>query len=137
MRMLIVYYSRSGKVKKMAEKSALSRGADLLEIKDTVRRKGPVGYMKAGYQAMKKRSTPIARIDADISSYDKIIICGPVWAGSIACPIRTFLNKYKDQIKEVEYILMHASKDNHYDEIFEEMDRILGKSAVMRTSIYR
>ncbi|MDP4109009.1 MAG: flavodoxin [Bacillota bacterium] len=137
MRVLVVYYSRSGNVKKTAEKAAASRNADLLEIKDTVNRKGPVGYIKSGYHAVKKKSTPIGRIDTDISSYDRVVICGPVWAGTMASPVRTFLQKYKSQIREAEYMLLHASKDNNYDGIFEEMDVILGKTAVMRTSLSR
>ena len=137
MRVLFVYYSRSGKVKTTAGKLAASRGADIIEIKDTVNRRGPIGYVKSGYQATKKKSTPIGRIDTDIASYDRVVVCGPVWAGSLSSPVRTFLEKYKDQIKEVEYVLMHASREKNYDQVFEEMDRLIGKTAVMRTSLYR
>ncbi len=137
MRVLIVYYSRSGKVKEMAEKAAVSRGADIVEIKDTVKRGGPVGFIKSGYQAARKKSIPIARIDTDIAAYERVVVCSPVWAGTMASPIRAFLEKFKYQINEAEYMLMHASRKNNYDEVFDEMDRILGKTAVRRTSLYR
>jgi menaquinone-dependent protoporphyrinogen IX oxidase len=134
---LIAYYSRKGHVKKMAETYATKYHFDILEIKDTVNRHGIFGFLKAGSQAAKKISTPIEQIQLDLTAYDKVILCSPVWAGNMACPIRTFLKEYGSQIKMVEFVLMSGGKGNDLADVFTEMDSISGLSSILNTRLSR
>jgi len=124
---LIVYYSLTGNVKKMAQEMAQKRDADLYEIKDLVKRNGILGFTKSGYHALFKKCTPIAPVNIDFEQYKTVIVCGPVWAGNIDSPVRTFLKKYAGSIAKIEYVIMCGDKNKQYTEIFNELDRITGK----------
>ncbi len=132
---LVAYYSRKGHVKKIAESYAGKNGYELYEIKDTVNRDGLFGFMRAGRQAMKKIATPIEPVAADLASYEKVVVCGPVWAGTFACPIRTFLQDYGSSINAVEYILVSGGKEGAYQGLFAEMDGICGKKHLRGQSL--
>ncbi len=58
---LVVYYSRSGHTKKAAEALSNVLECDIEEVVDTTNRDGPIGYLRSGYQAIRKKSTPIKK----------------------------------------------------------------------------
>lgn len=124
---IIVYYSKTGNVKEMAGELAVKRNADIFEIDDLINREGFWGFAKSGYQALRKKSTPIAHINIDLTKYTTAVVCGPIWAGSMTPPIRTFLKDYAGNFKNIEYVIMHADKKKKYKNIFKEMDAITGK----------
>jgi flavodoxin len=103
MKTLIVFYSRTGTTKKLAEKIAEFLKADIEEIIDLKDRSGAVGWLASGRDAMKKKLTDIKKINNDISKFDLIIIGTPNWAGSVTPAIRTFLLKNKDNIKKIAF----------------------------------
>lgn len=104
MKALVIYYSRSGNTRKVAEAIAEALRADveveLEEIVDTKKRKGVFGFIVAGKDAALKRTTTIEPIKADLSSYDLVVIGTPVWAGTVASPVRTFLSKHGSNVKQ-------------------------------------
>lgn len=135
MKTLVVYYSRSGAVKRLAEKKAAQRESDLLEIKSRISYCGFTGYFKGGYHAVTNKDIPIYPVLEDLSAYDTVIVCGAVWAGTICTPVRSFLKKYGHKIKQIEYVIMHADKKNEYLEVFDEMDTLSGKKRSAQESI--
>ena len=77
---LIIYYSFSGKTRKIAEELVKKETADIYEIKDNK----PLGKLKA-YTAgiiasIKGKAWLIKQPDIDITKYDKITMLAPVWA---------------------------------------------------------
>lgn len=126
---LVVYYSLKGHVKKAAEDYAAKNGCELAEIVSLAKYGEKSVYFIGGMQATFKLC-PKIRFKADLSKYDKVIVCSPVWASTIAAPVRTFLKKYGKNIKKVGYILMHADKEQTYEKVMDEMDAILGKKRV-------
>ena len=133
---LVAYYSRKGNVKAAAESYAKKHGYELLEIKDTVNRKGFLGFINAGRQSGRKMATPIEPIDKDIAAYDKVVLCTPVWAGNCACSIRTFLQTYGNQIKEIDYVIMSGGKSAHQS-IIDDLDALAGKKHGKATCLVR
>jgi len=103
MKKLIVYYSRTGTTKKVAEILSVKMQADLVEVIDMQDRSGLSGYVRSGYEAVMKKSVPIKPLGRDLSSYDLIIVGTPVWAGTMSTPIRTFLQENRDSIKRVAF----------------------------------
>jgi len=101
MKTLILFYSRTGITKKIAENLTNSLGADIEEVFDTVNRSGVFGYMRAGKDAISKKLTIIKPLIHNLSDYDLIIIGTPVWVGLMATPIRTIITEQKDKIKQV------------------------------------
>ena len=62
MKSLVVYYSRSGNTRFVAEKISQEIGGDIEEIIDKKRRNGLVGFVLSGYDATRGRITEIAEI---------------------------------------------------------------------------
>jgi len=57
---LVVYYSRTGNAKFMAETIAAELGSDLEEVIDLRNRQGKLAFLPAGRDAMRGRETEIA-----------------------------------------------------------------------------
>lgn len=94
MKRLIVYFSRSGHNKKIAEDLSKMLAADIEEIVD----KKPKGFMMSGYQSMNKKITEIAKVKYRPSDYEQIIVVAPMWFGGIPPALRTYAEKFLSNI---------------------------------------
>jgi flavodoxin len=90
MKKIVVYYSRTGNTRFVAEKIAEVLKADLCEVIDKKKRKGRLGFITGGYDATREKLTKIT-VSKSIEDYDLVIVGSPVWAGKITPAIRTFL----------------------------------------------
>lgn len=99
MKTLIIYYSRTGATKKLAEKLATVFSADLEVIKDPTNRSGLKGYINCGKEAVLKKLALIDPISHNLKDYDLVLVGTPVWAMTISSPIRAFLENYKSEFK--------------------------------------
>ena len=84
MKILIVYYSRTGTTKKIAEELSKNFNADLEEIVDKKNRAGAIGWVMSGRDNIKKALTEIEEVKNDPSQYDLVIFGSPNWVGTIA-----------------------------------------------------
>ncbi len=91
MKSLVVYYSRTGKTKFVAETIAAELGSDLEDIVDLKNREGKMGWMSATRDASGEKETQISPTKKAPKDYDLIIIGTPVWAFSTTPAIRTYL----------------------------------------------
>jgi flavodoxin len=91
MKSLVVYYSRTGKTKFVAEKIAAELGSDIEKIEDLKNREGKMGWMSATRDASREKETPISPTKKNPADYDLVIIGTPVWAFNPASAIRTYL----------------------------------------------
>ncbi len=122
---LVVFFSRMGYVKKQAYEIANRFGADVYEIKATERTQGTLGFWWCGRFAMHRWAMPIAPLAIDWSAYDRVTVCTPVWAFSLAAPVREFCKQAVGKIKAADYVLVHYTKGK-YASVAQEMDRLLG-----------
>jgi menaquinone-dependent protoporphyrinogen IX oxidase len=125
MQALIVYYSRSGQTRKVAEELAKALQCDVEEIFDTVNRAGPLGFLSAGRQAGNKSLTKLQPVKNDPSKYDLVIIGTPVWARHVSTPIRTYLAESKEKLKNVAFFCTEGSTGN--EATFSDMEEVSGK----------
>jgi flavodoxin len=93
MKTLVIYYTRTGNAKFIAETIAAELGADIEEVIDLKNRQGKLSFISAGRDAMRAKETEIAQTKRTPTNYDLIIIGQPIWAGSPTPAIRTYLNK--------------------------------------------
>ena len=93
MKTLVIYYSRTGNARFMAETIAAELGADIEEVIDLKNRQGKLAFLPAGRDAMRGKETEIAQAKRTPTDYDLIIIGQPIWAGSPTPAIRTYVNK--------------------------------------------
>jgi flavodoxin len=128
MKTLILFYSRTGITKKIAENLTNSLGADIEEVFDTVNRSGVFGYMRAGKDAISKKLTIIKPLIHNLADYDLIIIGTPVWVGLMATPIRTIITEQKDKIKQVALFCTQGA--NYTQGALADMTKLLEKQIV-------
>jgi flavodoxin len=100
MKILVVFYSRSGHTKKVAENLAKGLKADIDEIVDLKDRSGIKGWLLAGGDGMKGALTEI-KTSKNPKNYDLVIIGTPIWAWNSAPATRTYVTKFKKEIKNL------------------------------------
>lgn len=95
MKSIIVYYSLDGNTRYVAEKIAADTGAELLElIPEKPYSTGKIGKFFWGGKSVVLGDMPeLHEYRKDFEGYDLVIIGTPIWAGSFAPPIKTFLHE--------------------------------------------
>ncbi len=135
MKELVVYFSRKGRVRKVAQDIAQRDGAELLELKTPERTRGFLGFWWCGRFGMHRWEMPLEEYDADLGAFDKVVICSPVWVFSLSAPVRAFLQSAKGKIKAADYVLVHFSFPMKYPKTVKLMDETLGVKHGSFTSV--
>lgn len=104
MKTLIVYYSRTNVTKNLVERVQSKLNCDIEEIIDTENRDGPLNYLKSGFEAFRGKEAVIKPTKNDPSNYDLVIIATPVWAGTMANSVLTYLNQNKGKFPDIALI---------------------------------
>lgn len=110
MKTLIVFYSLEGNTKFIAQGLSKAINADILEL-SPIKKYADSGFKKyfwGGKSVFFKEKPEIEDIKIDVNSYDNIIIGTPIWAGSYAPPINTFLDLFKLENKNIALLACHA-----------------------------
>jgi len=94
---LVVYYSRSGTTAAAAQQVADALGADVEAVTSRTRYDGPSGFLHCLFHAMSCERPEIAP-GRDPSAYRLVVVGSPVWAGSVAAPIRSYLFAQRDRL---------------------------------------
>ena len=95
MKAIVVYYSLEGNTDFAAREIARRLGARLLRLlpKKTYPTKGFRKFFWGGKSAVMAETPALEPYDFSGAEYDLVILGFPVWASSIAPPIRTFLKE--------------------------------------------
>lgn len=101
MKTLVVFYSRTGLTKKVANKIAEKLGADTEELYDLRDRSGVIGYIKSGHDARKKKFSEIKPLEKNSVDYDLVIVGTPTWSNNMACAVRNYLTQTEGKIKNI------------------------------------
>ena len=129
MKSLVVYYSRTGHTKKVANSIAKLLKSDVEEIIDLRNRSGFFGYILAGFHALKKRQTKIKPTKKDVSKYGIVIIGTPIWAGDMAPAVRTYLNQNNGTIKKAAFFCTKGGGESK--KAFDDFQKLCGKPAAV------
>lgn len=121
MKILLVFYSRSGNTRRVAEEIKNSLDCDIEELIDTQNRSGPLGYMRSIIHAMRKTPAKLEEIKNDPANYDLIIIGTPVWNMRMSTPIRTYITQNQAKFNNVAFFgtSMSAPLDGTFNEMTE------------------
>ncbi|MBA7499852.1 hypothetical protein ES704_02602 [subsurface metagenome] len=128
MKILVVFYSRSGNTKKIAEAISEILKCDNEEIFDMKNRKGIPGFLSAGTDANLRRLTAIKEIKNNPSLYDLVIIGTPIWSSNISAPIRTYLFLYKEEFEKVAFFCTRLGSDAK--KVFDDMKNLSQKTPI-------
>jgi flavodoxin len=90
---LVVYYSRTGNTKVIAESIREVLKGDIQEIKDMKDRSGFFGFIGGMIDSKKHPLTEISPREVIIKDYDLIIIGSPGWGVKLTPAINTFITR--------------------------------------------
>ena len=100
-KILILYYSRTGKTKLACETLQKPLGATMLEIKDLKDRSGRWGFFTGALASLFGMHTEIEPEHPDLAPYSCIILASPIWTGKLSPAIRTLIAKNRFDGKKV------------------------------------
>jgi flavodoxin len=107
---LIAYYSMGGHTRAIANELRDAIGADIEEIEEPNRRHGPIGVMRALFDAVARREPPIQPIKHEPGRYQVLLIGGPVWAGRMASPVRSYAKRYASSAPHVAFFCTEGGR---------------------------
>lgn len=94
----VVYFTRTGTSKRIAEKIADKLACEVIQITDNKNWNGILGYIKAGYYASAHKAVEI-HVSKKTEAGDELIVVSPFWAGDLAPAVRIFLETVpKDKV---------------------------------------
>jgi len=134
MKVLMVYYSRSGVTRKATEqiaevlRQASGAEVEVEEITEDKDRGGFLGGLGAGKDAILKRAVAIEPVKADAAGFDLVAIGTPVWAWTACPPVQTFCRQHGKKAGKVAfYCTMGKLGDKG---AFKTMEELCGKAPV-------
>jgi flavodoxin len=130
MKILIVYYSKTGNTKRVSEDLSREVGSDFEEIIDRKNRAGILNWFRSGRDGMKKVGTEIADVAKDPAEYDLVIAGSPIWGWNIVPAVRTYLEKNKEKIKNYAFFITSGNTDA--EKIGPYFSEIMGREPLAR-----
>ena len=106
MKTLIVYFSLNGNTKWAVEQMAAVLPADTLALvpKSAYPDKGFKKFLWGGKSAVMKETPELEPYAVDLAQYGRIIFATPVWAGTFAPPLRSFIRAEDLSGKEFAFV---------------------------------
>ncbi len=112
MKNLVIYYSYSGKSRKIAQEIARSKNADIVEVKEIKKRSTFNAYVFGSLASRRQKTSEIEKLKCDISAYKKITIVMPIWAGFPAAPFNNIV-KVLPSGKEIALVMTSGSGNSN------------------------
>ena len=124
MKTAVIFYSYEGNSALAAETFKTVLKADVFEIKtaDTKKRTGFALILWGGGQVMRKKKPAILPLSVDVNAYDLVILGTPVWAGSPAPAMVSFLSQTKITGKKIALFCCHGGGKG---KIFDKLKTLL------------
>ena len=110
MKSLVVFYSRTGNARFVAQTIAAQICADTEEVIDLKKRSGAFGFLSGGFDARFGKGTKIAPSKKSPSGYDLVIVGTPVWGGRPSPAITTYLKNNDLSGKKVAIFFARGGK---------------------------
>jgi len=132
-KILVVYYSKTGHTRKIAQDIAKQMEADLDEIIDQKKRTGLLGFVLGGKDALTRKETRIGETGKNPAEYDLTIFGSPIWAGNITPALRTYINQYGDSTRSTAFFFSSGGKTP--DQVFEKLLNLLKEKPVAMTGL--
>ena len=130
---LVVYYSRKGTTKKIAELISVEASWESEEIIDTKKRKGFIGFLKSGKDATLKKLANIKEIQKNPELYGLIILGTPIWNKRMTPAIRTYITEFKNNIQDVAFFCTEGRKGGQ--KTFDSMEKLCKKTPIATLEI--
>jgi flavodoxin len=124
---IVIYYSNNGSNRFLAKKISENLNCEIEEIKP---RLNVHLFLLLGINLGNKK------VKANLSEYDMIILCGPIWMGKFIAPLKGFVNKYRKVINKLVFTSCCGSslemKDKKFGHglVFKEIKDMLNEKCI-------
>ena len=130
MKIAVIYYSYEGNSAMVADLIKTAARADVYEIK-TVNEKKRTGFAKyfwGGCQVVLKKRPALKPLSVDLNAYELIILGTPVWAGSPAPALVSFLSERRITGKK---IALYCCYNGGKGQVFEKLKALLPGNTIV------
>ncbi|MGC9471787.1 MAG: flavodoxin family protein [Bacteroidales bacterium] len=110
---MVVYFSRTGNNKYLAEKIISSLGCDA----EAIRPRMNLFLFLLLFSSL-KGGPGIRKLKHPVEEYERVILCGPVWMGMLVAPLRSLIKKYGKKINRLVFVCCCASTYDKKDDKF-------------------
>lgn len=132
-RVLVLYFSRTGATRLVAEAIARASSGDCEELREARSRRGIWGWLRSGYEATHRKPSAPLPLAHDPRAYDLVFLGSPTWAGTMCSPVRGFLLA---QGRELPSLALFATCQRRgADEVLAEMAELAGKQPIARLAL--
>ena len=90
-KVLVVFFSRTGTTRCLAEHIARATQGELEELRERRSRRGIIGWLRSGYEGTYRLAAEILPLHHSLRDYDLVYVGSPTWNQSLASPVRRFL----------------------------------------------
>jgi flavodoxin len=126
MKPLIVFYSFTHNNNLLAKHLQSELSCDVLEIQEQKKRKG----ISILLDLLFNRTPDIKTYLHQVAAYDHCILISPIWAGKLATPLKSFLLKEKDNIKDYSFITVcGGGNPSQKEKLATQLTRLLSHRA--------
>ncbi len=122
-KILVLYFSRTGTTRMLAEAIAHATGADIEGLREHRSRRGIWGWLRSGYEGTYKRATEPLPLSLEPRHYDLVFIGSPTWNDALCSPVRGFLQRHGKSLPNV--ALFATCADRGADIVLKEMATLL------------
>lgn len=113
MSVLVAYYSHTGNNRYLAERLARDLKADIEPIRPRLN-----VFFFLIFSSLLHITFGIRKLEHDVASYDRVVLVGPIWMGNLITPLRSFLKKYRKDIKTLYFVTSCGGGDEDKDNKF-------------------
>jgi len=134
---LIIYFSRTGRTRRLAQRLAQLLDADIEEIDCRRYRLGLFGwwrYLRAGFNSVKGNLPRIGKLQHTPADYDLVVLGTPIWTSYPCLPMRALLKAGPAMPGRIAGFITYGGQSDP-DTAFSMMAEMLGKPISHRLAI--
>ncbi len=138
MRTLVVYYSLEGNTQYVADKICGRIGADSLRLIPVKHYsdKGVRKFLWGGMSAVMKEKPELQDHDVDLLAYDRVMIGFPVWAGTFAPPVRTFVEENREALSGKDIVVFACQAGNGAEKAIAKFEKLIEPQRIKMSAIF-
>jgi flavodoxin len=127
MKSIVVYYSRGGNNKFLAQKLGKSLQCEVVPIEPRI---------TTFFLLLLRLSLGIKKINRNFASFDRIYLVGPIWMGTLVKPLHDFIKKYQSKINSLVFVTSCGSNYKMKEEkfghgiVFQKVKALLGEKCI-------
>ncbi len=130
---LVVYYSRTGYTKKVAETIAGMLNCEVEAVVEKKDRGGAKGYFGGIKDMLFNKTADIEKPRFDPSDYDLTIIGTPVWGNKVSLPVQSWFNSVRKPLPASAFFL--TTKFSGIEYTFQQMTELSGREPAAKLAL--